>query len=139
MNETIFSLIGVVIGGLIGIIGQFGISFFDNKRWEKEKRIEHLRIKRSELDTKYKECMESLYESLKSNTYSTASVFDAIYFFPVDVKEAYRNVKEDGDIEVRKKSVWNVEAEMKKSLAEIDKQIDDEIIRKNIRILKWNF
>ncbi len=138
MREAIIGLIGVVVGGLIGIVGQFFINFFDNKRWEKEKRIEHLRIKRSDLELKYEKCINSLYESLESNTYNADSVFDALIFFPENVREAYMAVPgNDSEITTRKKAVWNVSAEMKKSLVKINDQIEEEINKSNIKIFNW--
>ena len=49
MYEAIIGLIGVVIGAIIGIVNQYIFAYFDVKKWKKDKIIENLRIKRSDL------------------------------------------------------------------------------------------
>jgi len=123
------ALIGVIIGGLIVSIIPVVTLIYENKKWRKEKRIENLRIKKRELERKYGECKEKLYEGLKKESYDTDMVFNFEIIFPQNVSEAFKDMMHDKDksFQAKKKHSFSIIAEMKKSLVKIDKKIEEEL------------
>jgi hypothetical protein len=127
------SILGVIIGGIIGIIGgitgQWTASFFDSKKLKKEKKIEYLRIKRNELEKKYKECSDLLYKSISEGEFEYDMIFNFRFIFPEKVLNAFDEMMEEdrNDPETNNKHFVFITAEMKKSLAEIDREIEEEI------------
>lgn len=123
------ALIGVIIGGVIGSITTFLVLAFEYKKWKKEKRIENLRIKREELEKKYESGRKKLYEGFKKDSYDTDMVFNFEIIFPKNVSEAFKNMMYDKDksYEAKKKHSFRIISEMKKSLAQIDKEIEEEL------------
>ena len=126
MSET---LIGVIFGGIIASIIPVVTLIYEHKKWKKGKRIENLRIKKEELEKKYEECKEKLYEGLQKEIYDTDMVFNFRSIFPKNVSEAFIKMMEDKDrsTESKKDHSILIIAEMKKSLAEIDKEIEKEL------------
>lgn len=132
MYEAIIGLIGVVIGAIIGIVNQYIFAYFDVKKWKKDKIIENLRIKRSDLSEKYDKCIPELYKSMKEGLFNAEMTFEIIHTFPENVVESFRefefgNLDNKEKIEKAQKSAWNMIREMKRSLSEIDEQIKREI------------
>lgn len=128
MKETIIGLIGVIIGAIIGIIGQALLFRFEYKKWRKEAMIKYLKDKREELEKKYEECREKIWDGMKTNSYNVDMVFTFKSIFPKNVCEAFDELMEsEKPIEERKFLCWHVIDEMKKSLAEIDDKIEKEI------------
>lgn len=132
MREAIIGLAGVIIGGIIGLVGQFILARFDNKKWKKEKIIENLRIKRENLEKRYSKCIPELYKSIEKETFSAEMTFEIIHTFPKNVAESFRkfsygNLNNQEKKKEAQKSVWDIIYEMKKSLSEIDEQIKLEI------------
>lgn len=123
------ALVGVIIGGLIVSIASVATLIYEDKKWRKEKRIENLRIKKEELERKYGECREKLYEGLQKGSYDTDMVFNFEIIFPQNVSEAFRNMMHDKDksFEAKKKHSFLIITEMKKSLVKIDKEIEEEL------------
>ena len=131
MTEAIIGLIGVVIGGVIGIVGQIIVAHFANKIWKKEKRIENLRIKRDKLEAKYNKCASDLFESLKTDLYDMDSSLDVIHSFSTNIYDAFfkviANKKVGKPADDLKLNIGEFIAETKKSLNEIDTEIQKEI------------
>lgn len=129
MKEVIIGLAGVIIGGVIGIMGQFAILCFDIKKWKKGEKIKYLKAKKEELEKKYEECMKKIYEGFEKDTYNSEMVFDFEIIFPKNVSNAFNNLMKDKDksYEAKKRHSFSIIAEMKKSLSEIDQQIEREI------------
>lgn len=129
MEGAIIGLVGVVIGGIIGIIGQFTILCFDIKKWKRGEKIKYLKTKKEKLEKKYEDCMKKLYEGIKTGVYNSEMVFDFEITFPKNVSNAFNNMMKDKDksYEAKKRHSFSIIAEMKMSLSEIDKQIEREI------------
>ena len=123
------ALVGVIIGGLIASITPVVNLIYKDKKWRKEKRIENLRIKKEELERKYGECREKLYEGLQEGSYDADMVFNFEIIFPQNVSEAFSNMMydEDKSFEAKKKHSFLIITEMKKSLVKIDKEIEEEL------------
>lgn len=126
MNET---LIGVIVGGLIGIVGQFLIFYFDNKKWKKERIIEVLKMRRDRLEEKYNKCIEELRKSLETNLYGDSALDTIVKTFPQRVCDAYEEVLKNtkSTPEIRKQKVAMFILETKHHLNQIDQEIIDEI------------
>jgi len=129
MTEAIIGLTGVIIGGIIGTIGQIILLCFDRKKWRKEATIKHLKTKKEQLEEKYKGYMEKLYKGMEKNSYNSEMVFDFKITFPKNVSDAFENMMRDKDksFETKKTHSFLIISEMKKSLSEIDQQIEREI------------
>jgi hypothetical protein len=132
MEEAVVGLIGVVVGGIIAIIGQIFLANFNYKKWQKETSIEILKDRRRDLEEKYALYIGKLSRGLKEERFDTEMVFEFEYLFPKNVYDAFHKMmdEEQRDSETKQTHFFIIVAAMKKSLADIDQEIKDEIAKK---------
>jgi hypothetical protein len=124
MSET---LLGVLVGGAIGVLGSLATLLVEQHRWRREKRLDYLKLKRSQLELQFKEIHQGVLRGLESGRYSVDMVTTATYLVPERVAEGFQ-----GFMAAPKQSHKQVEEElyklsmvMKRELAEIDARIQD--------------
>lgn len=122
-------LIGVVLGGLIASIAPFLSLYFSEKRWRKETKINHLRQKRDKLETLFEKTLDKLSTAISENSYPSDMMSDFDFIFPKEVSEKFEEMMGDKEKDdLRKKfHFYDISKAMKKSLADIDKEINNEI------------
>lgn len=130
MSET---LLGVIIGGVIGSVGTFASLFIQNKQWKKEKHIELLKSRRADLERLYRELTPILYEK----TSPTRVFGNIISVYGVSIpNEILKAIIEIGTLENEGKGDEDTKAEhllktaevifkMRASLEKLDKEIAD--------------
>ena len=118
-----------MVGGLISVIGQFFSLYYENKKWKKEKVLDILKVKKQDLEDKYKTSTEQLHKSFQTDTYDTDSSFNFIHIYPKDVLASFELFLKDRDEndKLKRQNLLLIFSEMKKSLADIDQKILDEI------------
>jgi hypothetical protein len=127
MSDT---LLGVIIGGAIAILGQSISLFINHIKWKKENRIRYLQSKRQKLEEIFKKINEELSKGIENNNYSWDTITDVFYLCPNIVVDAFSQFMQQKD-ESSKNNLSHLDhitAAMKVSLSEIDSQIEKLII-----------
>jgi uncharacterized membrane protein len=132
IQTALIGLGGVAIGGAIGIVSPLISSYFEHKKWKKEKKIESLRLKKTTLESKYDKCVKEVYQGIKTKTFSNNidMLMESIYLLQPNIKKELHKLVEmsqKGDLgsaAIQSQCLFN---EMKKSLADIDDEIKKEI------------
>lgn len=119
MNET---MQGVIVGGAIAILTTLVTLSFQYRQWKKERKIEHLKNGRSQFEQMFSVIM-------KHENFGGEPLTDAYYLCPEKVKRAYDKYRSLGEMsdDDRISHEISIEMEMKKALAELDKQIEKEL------------
>jgi hypothetical protein len=128
IQTALIGLGGVAFGAVIGVVAQIILAAFDFKKWQREKRIETMRLKKADLEKKYIEWMESAAKAIIEGTkgISHDSFSKAFYFFPETVFNPtmdFMNSLATGDKKAISYNFNLVEASMNKSLVDIDQEI----------------
>lgn len=120
-------LVGVIIGSILSLFGQYFLYKSENKKWQKEKRIEILRYKKENLEKKYIKYDERLRQAIQNDLIELNMGVDFMLIFPENVKKAFdKAIKNKNKAEI-KSDYADVLAEERKSLLEIDKEIEEEV------------
>ncbi len=129
MQEALFGLVGVVLGGMIGIVGQLVSIHLENKKWKKEKLIEDLRIKKHNLENKYAEALPEVRKSLDAEYINAEVALDMIHYFPENVQDAFRTLMNplEHNTGTKRSNYFKLISEVKKSLNNIDAEIKEKI------------
>lgn len=119
MNET---MQGVIVGGAIAILTTLVTLSFQHRQWKKERKIEHLKSRRSQFEQMFSAIM-------KHENFGGEPLTDAYHLCPENVKMAYDKYRSLGEMSAddRMSHEISIETEMKKALAELDKQIEKEL------------
>jgi len=129
MKDAIIGLAGVIIGGIIGTMGQIILSRFDYKKWKKEKTIKQLENKKEELKKEYEKYEQELIEGIGKDVLDSGMIFSFQFLFPKNVSKAFEKMMNEKNRtpKIRTFHLWNIQSEMKKSLTKIDEKIEKEI------------
>jgi len=123
MSET---LLGVIIGGIIGLIPTLIVSFIEYKKWKKERNIAILQQKREKMEKLFDEAYEKIHQGMEEGSFSIDMITDILRLSPRKVSEAFDKMMLDKNesIENQRTHLLEISIEMKNSLAEIDKDIE---------------
>lgn len=122
MSDT---LIGVLIGGLIGSIAPFSTLVLGHYRWKRESKLEYLKSERLRLEGLFEKTLKQLGEGMKKNSYSSDMSSDIMILMPSEVIKQYLEFIADKDkTELKcKHAYFDLALAMKKILASIDADI----------------
>lgn len=122
MSDT---LIGVIIGGIIGSAVPLANLFFNHYHWKRETKVEYLRSERMRLEKLFDETLNTFAESLKTEKYSSDMYSDIMMFMPKDVLDQFMEfiLDKGKDDKKRKFAYADLAIAMKKVLKDIDLEI----------------
>jgi len=122
MSDT---LIGVIIGGVIGSIAPFSTLVLGHYRWKREAKLEYLKAERIRLEGLFEKTLAKLAEGMKKGSYSSDMTSDIVVLMPKEVSEKYWEFITDKDkTELKQKHAYmDLAVEMKKALASLDSDI----------------
>lgn len=122
MSDT---LIGVIIGGLIGSISPFSTLILGHYRWKRESKLEYLKSERICLQGLFERTLEHFAEGMKENSYSSNMASDIMILMPSEISEKYLDFMADKDkTELKCKHAYmDLALAMKKILSSIDADI----------------
>ena len=129
-------LLGVIIGGLIASITPIIMIILDHRRWQRQATLEQRRLERKRLEKVFRENLKRLSKAISENSYPSDMIMDFILNMPGGVSTKFKEFlanpnKTDATC---KKAYINVVSSMKKSLADIDHEIE-RIISKKPKII----
>jgi len=121
------ALIGVVVGGLLAALVQFVTARTDEKRWQLELRLSHLKAERGRLEKIFEESLKSFGEGMANNSYPSNMIANFSLLMPINVKDRFFVIMdEEGKSSERIRQCYlDMVIEMKTVLAEIDKTIEE--------------
>ncbi len=120
MSDT---LIGVIIGGLIGSIAPFSTLVLGHFRWKRESKLEYLKSERVRLEGLFEKTLEQFAEGMKANSYSSDMSSDIMILMPSEVTERFLDFMRDEEkTELKCKHAY-MALEMKKALSSVDTEI----------------
>ena len=125
-------LLGVIIGGLIASITPIIMIILDHRRWKRQARLEQRRLERIRLEKVFRENLKRLSKAISENSYPSDMIMDFILTMPEGVSTKFKEFlanpnKTDATC---KKAFINVVTSMKKSLSDIDQEIESIISQK---------
>ena len=130
-------LLGVITGGLIASITPIIMIILDHRRWQRQATLEQLRLERKRLEKMFRENLKRFSKAIAENNYPSDMIMDFILTMPKEVstkfKEFLANPKKTDA--TCKKALINVVSSMKKSLSDIDHEIES-IISQKPKLLK---
>ena len=129
MKETIMTLIGVLIGGIISIMGQFLVNHFNYKKWQKDRLIEELKSKKENLNQEYRKIKNKLIKGVRDNNYDIDMLTTIVFLFPKNIQDAFNEMVKDKNetLDNRRIHLYKIMSEIKQYFVEIDKKIEEEI------------
>lgn len=124
MSET---LIGVLIGGLIGSIAPFATLVFNHLHWKREANLAHLKSERIRLEQLFEKNLIRFGDAIEKNSYPSDMSADIIVLMSKEISELYDNFMEGKDKSPERCRVAYLEmaVKMKSELAKVDKKIND--------------
>ena len=125
-------LLGVIIGGLIASITPIVMIILDHRRWQRQATLEQLRLERKSLEKMFRENLKRFSKAISENSYPSDMIMDFILTMPKEVSTKFKEFlanpnKTDATC---KKALINVVSSMKKSLSDIDHEIEGIISQK---------
>jgi hypothetical protein len=126
-EESMETIIGVIIGGFIGCVIPFTTLFLEHQRWKKIAKLEYLKSERSRLEKLFDEALVSFEKGMKKGSYSSDTSSDIFIFMPKEINLlylAYMATKPKTLI-IKKRAYLDLAMAMKKVLASLDKEIRD--------------
>ena len=123
MNET---LLGVLLGGLIGWIAPLLTLRYGERRWKFEAKLSHRKAERNRFESLYERTIVSIEENADEGNLSIRMLADIIVLMPEEVRKAFDDYIESGDRQQAKDKMKYLElvAAMKRDLKARDKAID---------------
>jgi len=94
MSET---LLGVIIGGLIGSITPLTTLLFDHHRWKRQAKLEYLKSEHARLEGLFEKNLKQFAEGMAKNIYSLDMSSDIMVLMPKEVSERFLNFMGDKD------------------------------------------
>jgi hypothetical protein len=123
-------LIGVVIGGVLAGFGTWVTIAVQQWDTVREMRIERLYARRDRLEAVYERTMKALVVGMREGNNSTNQLSDVDFLLPDEVSKALEALLDDKDKEHAKthqNHYYSVSRAMKKSLRDIENQVDEVI------------
>lgn len=123
------SLLGVIIGGAIALLGQSIILFLNYHRWKKERKLDYLQNKRINLEKLFSK-LNAEAKSAKFDNISSDVITDFLYLCPDIVVDAFNQYMEQlyrAD-ENKHADYFNVSSAMKIAISEIESNIEKIIL-----------
>jgi hypothetical protein len=125
-------LLGVIIGGLIASITPIVMIILDHRRWQRQATLEQRRLERKRLEKVFRENLKRFSKAISENSYPSDMIMDFILTMPGEVSTIFKEFlanpnKTDATC---KKAYINVLSSMKKSLSDIDYEIESIISQK---------
>lgn len=135
MWETIAAseaLLGVIIGGIIGLVGSVMLLVVDARKWRSDRKLEHLRIKRRDMEARFLRLREILPDAMAEAPTATmgTEILDLTMRCPKRVEVAIvAYVKDDAEMDAARQRdhYYNITTEMTVVLRELEQQIDDAV------------
>ena len=127
MSDT---LLGVIIGGIIAILGQSIVLLINHLKWKKENRIKYLQNKRQKLEEIFQKVNKELLKGIDDDNYSEDAITDILYLCPGIVVDAFNQFMQHKDESPKNKlnNLNNITNAMKVSLSEIESEIEKLIL-----------
>ena len=126
------TLLGVIIGGLIASTTPIVMIILDHRRWKRQSTLEQLRFERKRLEKIFRENLKRLSRAITENSYPSDMIMDFILTMPKEVSANFKDFLADPnktDAECKKAYIKVVSA-MKKTLSDIDSNIEKIILQK---------
>ncbi|MGD9080982.1 MAG: hypothetical protein PVG96_16655 [Desulfobacterales bacterium] len=125
-------LLGVIIGGVIASITPIILIILDHKRWQRQATLEQRRLERKRLEQVFRENLKRFSRAISENSYPSDMIMDFILTMPKEVSTKFKEFlanpnKTDATC---KKAFINLVSSMKKSLSDIDHEIEGIISQK---------
>lgn len=127
MSETLWA---VIIGGVIGIIGSAVVSIpslvVNERRWKKEKKLEHLRAERRHLEEKYTQMLPNLPDCCEEGG-DWDTITKMFLVLPIDIGKELSSLLRQAEGKRLKKSeiCSQIAYSMRVALEEIDENINE--------------
>jgi hypothetical protein len=130
MSET---LLGVIIGGLIASVTPITMLILDYRRWQRQAKLEQLRLERSRLEKMFRVNLKKLSQAIAENSFPSDMIMDFILTMPKEVSIKFKEFLADPDKTDAKykKAYISLVSSMKKALSDIDRRIEDIIFKKS--------
>lgn len=127
MSDT---LLGVIIGGIIAILGQSITLFINYLKWKKDKRIEYLQNKRQKLEVIFEKVNKEILKGIDQADYSMDIITDVLYLCPQIVVDAFSQFMDakDKSRNIKMGNFNNIISAMKISISEIELEIEKFIL-----------
>ena len=122
MTDT---LLGVVIGGLIGWIAPLMTLRYGERRWRFEARLNELKSVRERFERLYESNLKLLVEGMAKNSYSSNMMSDILVLMPMEISDmfsAHMADTEKADL-TSKHMFLGIAAAMKRDLRARDAEI----------------
>jgi hypothetical protein len=129
--------IGAIVGGAIGLSGTVAVLVFEYKKWRKSLRLEYLRHRRERTEELFARIYKSVQTSFEvgvdgeTQEFSIDTQGDIDFLCPPDVGEKIREAMEldpsVGRIDAVRGALATISIHMKRHLATLDQQIQEEI------------
>ena len=121
MNDT---LLGVIVGGLIGWIAPLLTLRYGERRWKFEANLTHLKSERDKFATLYEKTIENIESNAGSSALPIKTLADIIVLMPNEISKAFDSYFEPGITdEDRRTRYLELVAAMKRDLRSRDNAI----------------
>jgi gas vesicle protein len=121
------TIIGVIVGGVIGSFIPLVTLFIEHYRWKRNAKLDYLKSERSRLEQLFNKTLKSLSSEMGENSYSSDTISDIILLMPKEISDRYSKFLDEKKKTVasRKLVYMELTVAMKKTLADIDKEIKE--------------
>ena len=120
MNDT---LLGVIVGGLIGWIAPLLTLRYGERRWKFEANLTHLKSERDKFATLYEKTIENIESNAGSSALPIKTLADIIVLMPNEISKAFDSYFEPGITdEDRRTRYLELVAAMKRDLRSRDRK-----------------
>ncbi len=128
------TLLGVIIGGLIGSIIPLATLLLGHYRWKREAKLEYLKSERVRQEAMFEKNIKQLADCMANDSYSSDVISDFMILMPERVSEEFVNFMHDPDKTEAKcrRAYGQVKAAMTFALAAIDTDIMELVSDKSL-------
>jgi hypothetical protein len=121
------AIIGVIIGGLLTGSGTWIAMWLQHKKWKIEQKIRILENRRERIEALSSTTLEDLSKGMMNNVYSSDMMSNIEILFPDHVAKKFNDFmqKKDKTELDMKHCFYEISLEIKKALADIDKEIEN--------------